>query len=131
MCIAVRYSCPAEDHAPQINIHVSRKIMPRDSMSMPCGRSCIASQYPCITKNHASRVNIHASRKIMLRESISMHPGKSCIATQYSCIAKDNASRVNIQASREDFIPRRNLCITRGFHASLKFVHREKISYLA
>ena len=36
-----------------------------------------------------------------------------------------------IYISRENFIPRWNLCITRRIHASLKFRHREKSSYLA
>ena len=36
-----------------------------------------------------------------------------------------------IYASREDFIPCRNLCIPRRFYVLLKFMHRERISYLA
>ena len=117
MFIEGRYSWPAEDHSPRVNIHVSRKIMHRESIFIHRGRSCITSQYPCITKDHALRVNIHALWKIMHYELICKHIEKISYLAQ-------------IIASRADFITRRNSCIARRFHTSQKCMHHEKISCL-
>ena len=71
----------------RVNMHASRKIMHRESISMhhrkSCNSSqypCIVSQYPCIAEDHASWVTIHASLKIMHGESIFMHRRRPCIA---------------------------------------------------
>ena len=65
------------------------------------------SSHPSLVKNHASRKIMHSELIFMHRESI------------HAPLVNIHALRVNIHASREDFIPRK------------KFMHREKISYLA
>ena len=79
--------------------------MHRESILMYRRRSGIASRYSYIVEEHVFRVNIHASWSFMHRK---LYP-----------------------ASRKDIHTPQNLCITRRIHASSKFMHREKISYLA
>ena len=124
--IASQYLCIAEDYASRVNIHVSRKIMHHESISMHRRRSYIASQYPCIAKDHASqiniyasrkhasRVNIHASRKIMHHESISMHHESISMHHESIFMHRELISKyrekisylAEIYASREDSMPR-------------------------
>ena len=90
---------------------------------------------PCISENHALR-------KVMHRELISRHREKSCITEDHAsrvknpCIAENHVSRKIMHRKliskhrRKIFLPRKKLCITRRFHASLKFTHHEKIPCL-
>ena len=114
---------------------------------MHCEKSCIAENH-ALRKimhrgNHASRVNNYARREDFIpRQNL-------CIARRLYTLPKfmhykknpglveNHASRkimhrgtqVNNYARREDFMPRQNLYITRRFHTSLKFRHREKNLY--
>ena len=77
------------------------------------------SSHPGLVKNHASQKIMHCELIFMHRESIHASPVNIHALRVNSCIARRSHTSQKIHASREDLIPRR------------KFMHREKISYLA